>query len=437
MKILVIAYEYYPRQSPQALRWRYLAREFVVAGDDVHILTSKCLFSSENFAAKKLGDPTVHRTSPGWLSELKHWLSRRNRATLDTQLSGVLAAADDGARLAGAKRARAALNWKGRMVASALAAWSSSYFPDERGEWARPARKRLTKLLEQLKPDVVISSHEPATALELGVFAHHQGYRWVADLGDPVLAPYTPSRWARRSRELEALTCEIADAVVVTSLATRELLVQRNKVSASRFHLITQGYPSVAEVGRSPVGFDENRLELLFSGAFYDFRDPAPLLQAILRDDGVRLTIVSANFPDRLQSVVDRCADRVRLLGFVNHTDVLEMQRQADVLVNIANEGSVQVPGKVYEYLGARKPILHIGNNFQDGVPEMLSELGAGIACAANADSILLAFARLRGADTQNTSQSVQASSRDAYSWSALAERYRKTLASVCQRARS
>jgi len=62
-----------------------------------------------------------------------------------------------------------------------------------------------------------------------------------------------------------------------------------------------------------------------------------------------------------------------------------------DVLVNIANDDPCQVPGKLYEYLGARKPILHLcpdPADPADAAAALLAGTGHGVACRNDARGI-------------------------------------------------
>src|SRR5690606_42048082 len=91
------------------------------------------------------------------------------------------------------------------------------WFPDERGQWRIWARRRMYALLDELQPDLVVCSHEPAVTLELGLAAAARGVRWAADLGAPVLAPYTPGRWRRRARAVDAKVWRWSGLVTVTN----------------------------------------------------------------------------------------------------------------------------------------------------------------------------------------------------------------------------
>ena len=84
---------------------------------------------------------------------------------------------------------------------------------------------------------------------------------------------------------------------------------------------------------------------------------------------------------------------RIRLTGFLSHDQALALQRSADVLVNIANDDPVQLPGKLFEYLGAGRPILHVGG--ARGLEFLLCEGRRGIAVANDVAEIGRALDRL------------------------------------------
>ena len=60
------------------------------------------------------------------------------------------------------------------------------------------------------------------------------------------------------------------------------------------------------------------------------------------------------------------------------HRAALAAQRGCDVLLNIANAEPVQVPGKIYEYLGAGRPIVHLRGDSPDVTSALVNEMGAG-----------------------------------------------------------
>lgn len=426
MRVLLIAYEFPPSPSPQSLRWAYLSRELAARGHDVRVLTIH------------LGGET-----PGLPDLPPHLVVKR---TFAGPVRGLLAHLRDRRRNGGASPAgtpadppssgalRPPRSWKQSLSELAQSFAARFVFPDVRGEWMPWAKPALQEMLRVFQPEVVISSHEPATSLELGLIAKRQGYPWIADLGDPVLAPYTPPRWRARARELERTTCQLADHVVVTHSGAARLLRERH----GRDHavsVIAQGFapPRQDRDDRAADIYDPERVELLYTGSFYHFRRPDDLIAALAAHPTARLNIASVTVPESLLRAAEALPAQVRLLGFLPHRRALELQRGADILVNIANEDSSQVPGKFYEYLGSQRPILHLGRE-RDAIAELLAYLHRGWTCDGAPASLQSWFDRVTRQKAEGTlghGMDLGLENVRDYGWPALAERLEAIAGSV------
>lgn len=420
MRVLLIAHEFAPIPSPQSLRWAYLVREIVALGHQVEVLAPDHPGYGPSRGLPPLPESVmVHRTSPGRFTRaLAMLLSLRRGASRDSADDDVIAASPTGVAVA---RGPVRLNWKGRLVERIRSLYASGLFPDIRAEWNPPARKALRPLLASMEPDVVVVSHEPASTLPLGLLAKRLGYQLVADLGDPVCASYTPRRWRRRAWRLERSICAEADLVTVTTEATGRLLSERHGIDSARMHVMPQGYDARAFAAATPASamFDPEWLDVLYTGSFYAFRRHEALVSAVLATAGVRLNIASSAVPASIAEAARQHPDRIRLFGFLPHDEVLALQRGAGLLVNLANSDAAQVPGKIYEYLGSGRPILHVGDNPADEAIALLARTGAGSACVDTPEAIRAALARYRRRDALAGERDEAAIA--AYAWSAQA----------------
>jgi glycosyltransferase involved in cell wall biosynthesis len=131
---------------------------------------------------------------------------------------------------------------------------------------------------------------------------------------------------------------------------------------------------------------ESDKLKILYTGIIYpERRDPSPLFAALAKMDAHREKI-SVEFygPNvaQLGSAVREYGqqDIVSLRPGIPFSEVLKLQRQADVLLLLQWNNPLEagnVPGKLFEYLAARRPVLGIG--FEQGVPaRILSDRGAG-----------------------------------------------------------
>lgn len=431
MRILLIAYEFPPSRSPQSLRWAYLARELQRLGHDVHVLTID--LGGGVAEVMDLPGVSIHRTWAGPFRGAVAFHRKRKAVNFAPPIPP-----NDHMESAAAQPAISMSRggWKMRLSQQLQKMAELIVFPDLRGEWKRLGRRRLLDLLSRLEPDVVVSSHEPATTLELGLEASKRGYPWIADLGDPVLAPYTHPRWKRRAHTLEAETWRNADHVLVTSSATLSLLSARHG-SREDLTVITQGHDCPSDVPtRRTSRADGNpvRLELLYTGSFYSFRDPTALLRAVVETAGVRLSIASVSLPDSVRELAQKHPQSLRLLGFLPHAEAVQWQRGSDILVNIANADPQQIPGKFFEYLGSGRPILHLRADVPDEAAVLIEEHGLGWVVDQNdftlkrtVRELLLKF-RLGELERGLRHQSFD---RDRYSWSTLGKRVSDVVARV------
>jgi len=380
MRILLIAYNFAPLATPQSIRWYYLSRELARLGAQVHVLAPDFPRRPESALEVPPG-VTVHRCEAGGVAG---WLARMQRSRAEAP-PGVMAVFEDAAQGAAAAPT---LNWKGRALRLLKRLVGLYCFPDASGQWRAPARLALDRLLDSVRPDLLISSHEPAVTLELGLSAASRVPAWLVDLGDPVLAPYTPARWRRRAARLERMTCNTSAAVVVTTAATGELLRARHGFAITKLLLLSQGFDD--SVPRLPEKHLPGKpLHLLYTGRFYRFRDPRPLLDAVLALESVRLTVVAPEVGPELLAYASRSKGRIVFTGEQPHAKVLAWQRECDVLVNIGNALPAQMPGKLVEYLGSGKPILHCQSTEDDPAVELLQQWRCGWVCRNESTSLL------------------------------------------------
>ncbi|MDR6732605.1 glycosyltransferase [Delftia lacustris] len=362
MKILLVAYEFPPILAAQALRWFYLSNELAKLGVNVHVICPD-ISAEHAFPMDLDGRIAIHRVWPGPFIGLSQRLASKRHGRPED--------------VTGIKSSHASWAFRAyRLVRSVL---DAVLYPDVRSEWYPFALRKMRKLLRTEDFDVVISSHEPAVDIFVGCHARRFNIPWVVDLGDPLLTPYSP-RWRRAVDSIvERKVISCATSIWVTGDSVSNLLKQRHGEGiGEKISVLPQGFPSEqTDFIDRPSG---RRFLLVFTGNFYrDFRNPVELAKALslMKDLDISFIIAGNNsaFEDLFHDV-----DGVKFLGQRSHFECLELQQQADVLVNIGNVQSYQIPGKVYEYLGSKKPILHIQTGeCSDPGAELIESTGAGV----------------------------------------------------------
>jgi glycosyltransferase involved in cell wall biosynthesis len=297
---------------------------------------------------------------------------------------GAVGAASDGEQ-------PAKLNWRGTAARFLRKASDALVFADGRSLWVPAARRIGAQLMSQLRPDVVMAMHEPAGSLQVVRTILPEFIPFLADLADPVLASYTPWHWRRRALALEAWAMARADEVTVTDMRTANLLEERHGPRARPTTLLTQGFVAAPRVDVMPKGAART-LRLVYTGRLYPFRPIEPLLTAMGRVDGVELHIAGPELPPSVHAAAASSGGRVRIAGDLDHAQALALQSSADVLLGIGNAGLPQIPGKVFEYFGCQAPILYLYADPSDPVPDLIEDLGRGIACPHDPDAIAAAL---------------------------------------------
>ncbi|MEO8839005.1 MAG: glycosyltransferase [Herbaspirillum sp.] len=415
MRILLVAYDYPPLSSPHAIRWYYFSRELVRLGVEFHVLAPDLSAHAENGLAVPTG-VIMHRCDAGGLAG---WVARhrRARARAARSVSRPLSVAGE------TRVGPSTLNWKGRLQQRLERYIGHWVYPDSRGQWRAPASAALDRLIDSIRPDILISTHEPAVTLQLGLQVAGRVPVWLADLGDPVLASYTPKRWRKRAGELEAAVCRVATAISVTTAGTRDLLLARHGIGSAKIFVLSQGFDDTLLRAPAPPRADNARnLHLLYTGRFYSFRNPSALFEAVLALKHVRLTVVAPEVKPEFLVYAARSEGRITFIGEQPHAKVLALQQDCDVLVNIGNVQSVQTPGKLFEYLGSGKPILHCYYADADPVNALIAEWRRGWSCPNDRSSLQVLLSQLVDSPEKLQEAALgDASATACYGWSHLA----------------
>lgn len=250
------------------------------------------------------------------------------------------------------------------------------FVPDNKIGWMPHALRAGGRLLREQAFDAIFSSAPPYTShLIAARLSRISGLPLVLDfrddwLGNPRHIYPTPLHQALHAM-LERYTMQTSSHAFTINEAIREGLVDRNSREgiAPSVKIIPQGF--------DPVDFQEcqptpqpDKMQLLYTGIFYDAQTPDFFLQALARFVAQHPTArphVEAIFvgllPASSQQLVDHLGigDLVRYEGYVPHHEAVAHQLAADVLwMTIGRRPGAEgiSTSKLFEYMGTRKPIL-------------------------------------------------------------------------------
>ncbi len=256
------------------------------------------------------------------------------------------------------------------------------FIPDARVCWIRPSARFLKNYLkEHPEIDTIISTGPPHSMHLIARRLKHKfpTLKWVADFRDPwtkidFYQELLPGKWAdSRHKRLEKAVLSEANTIVTVSAACAEGL---SSIVGRNVEMVTNGFIF--------PDFDEKKVELdkkftiAHFGSMPYSRNPAALWIA-LENLLIRLPALREHLEIKLVGSVDfkiheileekGLAAYVNSISSVSHAESLQLQRQTQLLLLIANNsGNTKgiLTGKFFEYLGAKRPILAIGEKESD-----------------------------------------------------------------------
>lgn len=380
MKILIITYSYTPDLTPRAFRWSAIAAQLADLGHDVHVL---CAGQPPSETAATNGPVKVHH--------VKDWF-----------LNASARVSPNAVPKTAMGKTSPSYSWRSMARKSIRAIWRSTYWPDYACGWVVPGSLAARALCAEHRFDWVISVSHPFTGHVVGWFAMQRARpaAWLVDIGDPFSlmsepAPNNPSLYTRLNRFVERRVIGGAQAISVTTDATRRLYEAHFPLSTKKMRvippLLSLPAPPLPAV-RSPTA----PVRLVFVGTLYkSLRSPRYLLQCF--------TAMVRSRPDKRLELhfygsVNDCADQlaaytvseasgVRVHGLVDRQTVFQAMVDADVLVNIGNESESQLASKVIEYMAMGKPILNFISIARDTSMEALANYPGALTVARTPDT--------------------------------------------------
>jgi UDP-glucose 4-epimerase len=281
-------------------------------------------------------------------------------------------------------------------------AYEAVTMPDEHIGWKRPAVDALRALMAREPIDAVYSTSPPESAhLVARTIKREFGLPWIADLRDL----WSDDHYRQRShakrwvlRRIEHRTLADADVLVTVSEPWRRQLAASYETNERRVLCVPHGFD--ADDYRTPAVRSDG-FTITYTGTLdRRFQDPEPFFAALgdavrrrhLDRDHVRVNfhVFGDNIPD-----LDGLAARYGLAGVaarcapLEYRSCLAVQQGSTALLAIQWRSEAALgnpPLKVYDYLGARRPILVVGTGDHVLGP-LLEETGAGLVARSPAET--------------------------------------------------
>ncbi len=267
------------------------------------------------------------------------------------------------------------------------------FVPDPRVGWVKPSVKFLSSYLQEHPVDAVVTTGPPQSMHLIGLgLKRSTGVRWIADFRDPWteifyfkhmgLTPWT----AARHRNLEQQVLDEADTVISVSPPVRDDFAKRTSTPVV---LLTNGYDE-ADFNRNAPALPEDRFTIVHTGLFASDGNPLCLWDVLARKctsdsafkQQLRIRLAGKTDSEIIEALrVRGLSDNVDDLGYLPHFQTVAEQRSANVLIlplRQEPEYAKVLPGKIFEYLAARRPVLGIGQE-NGAAAAVLKDSGAGV----------------------------------------------------------
>ncbi|MGB3366871.1 MAG: glycosyltransferase [Acidaminobacteraceae bacterium] len=329
MKQLFIAYNFYPLNSPEAIQNERIMRALSKLGVKTHVVTH---YDSENRELEN-SDILVSRTNVKDYKLRKVFCYFFNKKRIQR--------------------------------------------PDTKYFWKSEAISICEDLMEKENYDFVHSWSTPITshivALEL---RKKKDFKWIVHFSDPwtenPYITYVDKETKEYNQKLEEEVLSLADAIVYTSIETKDLMVGKyNGRFAEKSYILPHTYsPNVVDRYINEK-YDDKLIHVAHVGNFYGKRIPDELFMGIKKakekvenlSETVCVDLVG-NLPKSKELLIQKLGigDVVKVHGKVPYNESQKIMAKSSVLLNIdaKDEISVFLPSKLVEYIGYDKPILAI-----------------------------------------------------------------------------
>ena len=267
------------------------------------------------------------------------------------------------------------------------------FVPDPRVWWVGPTFRFLRKYLREHPVDVIVTTGPPQSMHLIGQrLSRATGIPWIPDFRDPWTKmyylkhlPLTKRTW-RRLEKMEQSVIDEASAVLTVTPLVQEFYAAK---TSTPVEMITNGFDEEDFIGEvQPDGF----FNVTHTGLFAKDGNPLVLwkvLGEMASEDAafrekLRLRLAGKTDPEVLRAIAEAgLTENVVNLGYCAHADAVREQKSATILIlPLRHDPDYRIilPGKLFEYLASRRPMLGIGQ--PDGaMARVVADCAAGQVC--------------------------------------------------------
>ena len=259
------------------------------------------------------------------------------------------------------------------------------FIPDMKIFWKSSSVNFLSDYLPKNNIDTIITTGPPHSVHLIGLELKRKlNINWISDFRDPWVKLNYLNRFhllpfSRKSHiSLRNKVLINSNAVIVTSERLKDLFSN----ITSNIYKITNGFDYIIK---------ENNLDNKFSishiGSLYPERNPKflwdsleELFEGSFKKD-LQINFIG-NTSEKIKKELSRRKfhNHIRFYDYVDYNRALELMCSSQALLMIEvndEESSYAIPGKLFDYLNSKRPIISIGPNISE-VSEILNNTNSG-----------------------------------------------------------
>jgi len=248
-------------------------------------------------------------------------------------------------------------------------------------KWIDDSYRLLKQKIKEENIELIISSFAPDAShiLALKLKKEFPNLRWIADMRDEMSqSPYIDKKTKNQYSILEQEIFTYADAITSVSKPILDEFKMLNKNKELIFREIRNGY----DFDLDNKNYKNEVFTISYIGNFYGDIKPDNFLQALsnIKDKiNIKVQFIGVKtyfeIPKNIKNIIT-------IIPPVSHKKAIEYMKKSDILLLIYpnNNRKGVYTGKLFEYLGALKPILALINE-NDVASKLIKKANAGIVC--------------------------------------------------------
>ena len=250
------------------------------------------------------------------------------------------------------------------------------FIPDNKISWSKMAYLKAEDLLKQENFDAIFVTGPPFSAMHVfSQIKKKHNIPLIVDYRDLWYDSYfsfypTPiHRLLHKKMEYNVL--KAADRIIVTNRKIKEKIINQHQfLTLNDVVIITHGFDPEDFEKAKMIPKHNNRMILTYSGIFMVYNTPKYFLKAF-KEISIEHPEIAKNielhFVGFLRKENQRLVRKLNLQefvfdhGYVDHKDAVSILLSSDVLwMMVGKRKNIDaiLPGKIYEYMGAKKPII-------------------------------------------------------------------------------